>query len=366
MRNLPDTNRINFLILTWTKCNFEKMKIRLIYLPHLMKYFIRQTGLCLIILACILHSCKKREVPVLTTSAVTGITGTTAVCGGIVTTEGSDEITARGVCWSTSNTPTITDYKTNDGSGVEDFTSQLSDLDITTTYYVRAYATNKAGTGYGEVKSFTTLLADYDGNIYTTVTIGMQVWMVENLETTRYNDGNAIPLVQILTEWSSMTTPAYCWYQDNGSAYTAYGAVYNWYAVNSGKLCPTGWHVPSYSEWTVLTTYLTDKGYGFGGSGSDIAKSVAATTGWLSSSETGTVGNDQASNNKSGFTAVPGGMFIEGKYYVLGETGSWWSSTKVDDAAASWSKQLNYSNSGFEDLAAYYNYCGLSVRCLKD
>ena len=87
-------------------------------------------------------------------------------------------------------------------------------------------------------------ITDKDGNVYTSVTIGTQVWMVENLKTTKYNDGTPIPNVTDNTEWSNLTTPAYCWYDNDITKKNPYGALYNGYAVRTGKLCPTGWHVP--------------------------------------------------------------------------------------------------------------------------
>ncbi|MFZ4572381.1 MAG: fibrobacter succinogenes major paralogous domain-containing protein [Bacteroidales bacterium] len=98
---------------------------------------------------------------------------------------------------------------------------------------------------------------DVDGNLYHSVTIGTQVWMDENLKTTKYNDGSSIPLVTDSIAWINMTTPGYCWYHNNAAAYkNTYGALYNWYAVNTGKLAPTGWHVPTDAEWTILVAYL--------------------------------------------------------------------------------------------------------------
>ncbi len=311
-------------------------------------------------------SCKKQVVPAVTTSSVSDITGTSAVCGGTVTSQGSGDINEQGICWSTASTPTIADYKSVSDADSVVFSDKLSDLSIATTYYVRAYATNKAGTGYGEIRSFTTFLADHDGNIYTTVTIGLQTWIVENLKTTKFNDGTAIPPAPAVTDWNNMKTPAFCWYNNDSQTYKpVYGALYNWYSVNSGKLCPAGWHVPSYSEWTALNNYLAEKGFGYGGSGDDTGKSLAAASLWLTSSEPGSVGNDLSGNNKTGFAGMPGGMFIEGRFYVLGETGGWWSSTVISGSSAAWSKQLNYSGTNFTDIA-YFNHCSLSVRCLKD
>jgi len=191
-------------------------------------------------------------VPVLSTTASNNIAQTTATCGGNITSDAGATITARGVCWSTGQTPTIIDNKTTDGTGIGVFTSSITGLTANTTYYARAYATNSNGTGYGSVISFKTLtsgatgtVTDADGNIYNTVTIGTQTWMVENLKVTKYNDGTAIPLVTDNTAWSNLTTPGYCWYNNDAATNkNTYGGLYNFYTVNTGKLAPTGWHVP--------------------------------------------------------------------------------------------------------------------------
>lgn len=193
---------------------------------------------------------------------------------------------------------------------------------------------------------------DIDGNIYKTVTIGSQIWMAENLKTTKYNDGEAIPNVTDNTTWEALAAGAYCWYDNNEATYKAtYGALYNWYAVNTGKLCPTGWHVPSDSELTTLITYLGGESVA-GGKLKEVG-----TTHWHTPN-TGTT-------NSSGFTALPGyGRNGDGEFCDIGSYGHWWSSTEYStDDVWSLSMQCTNSNAGI-----YYGIksFGYSVRCVRD
>ena len=321
--------------------------------------------------------CVKGEaqfLPALSTTAASAITSTTATSGGNITSNGGTSVTARGVCWSTKTGPTISGSKTADGTGTGSFASSITGLTASTLYYVRAYATNSVGTAYGSEVSFTTggTITDVDGNVYNTVTIGTQVWMAENLKTTKYNDGAAITNITDNTAWAALTTPSYCWYSNDATTYKAtYGALYNWYTVdvaNNGNknVCPTGWHVPTDAEWTILTDYLTNNSYGYGGSGSSIGKSMAATSGWTTYATAGTIGNDQSSNNSSGFKALPGGYrsCVDGQFYSIGSSSFWWNSTEYFTSGAGLRNML-FSGSGvFINLDNKQN--GYSVRCILD
>jgi uncharacterized protein (TIGR02145 family) len=314
-------------------------------------------------LLAIINSCKDDKEPtepVLTTSEVLSITQSGAISGGNITDDGGSDITARGVCWSANENPTIASFKTNDGKGTGSFTSTLAGLTANTQYYVRAYATNKAGTGYGNQLNFVTAqsaniitfnptltygtLSDMDGNEYKTIEIGNQTWMAENLRTTKYNDGSSVPAVNDNSTWFNLTTDAYCWYDNDITKKEIYGALYNWYAVNRGNLCPAGWHVPTDQEWTVLSAYL-------GG------ESVAG--GKLKETGTAHWNPNTGATNESGFTALPGGMRGNGGvFFDLGYYGGyWWSATE------NWCRLIYCRSTDISSLTDM-NTTGFSVRCV--
>jgi uncharacterized protein (TIGR02145 family) len=210
---------------------------------------------------------------------------------------------------------------------------------------------------------------DADGNTYKTITIGNQIWMAENLRTTKYNDGTAIPNVTDNATWSTLTTPAYCWYNnDADSLGKIYGGLYNWYAVNSGNLCPTGFHVPTNEDWSLLIDNLIANGYNFDDTKIDdkVAKSMADTTSWNSSQGVGSAGNTDfpEKRNLSGFSGLAAGGQYDGLFKDIGIHCSWWSLTEFD-SNNSWYRNLYYGGSS---VGMFYmdKKSGLSVRCMKD
>lgn len=297
------------------------------------------------------------DIPTVTTNQISSITQTTATGGGNVTSDGNLTVTARGVCWSTSSSPTTANSKTTNGTGTGSFTSSITGLSSNTTYYVRAYATNGAGTAYGNQISITTTsnsggtVTDIDGNVYNTVTIGTQVWMAENLKTTKYNDGTSIPNVTDNTAWKNLATPGYCWYNNLATYKDTYGALYNWFAVNTGKLAPTGWHVATDAEWTTLTTFLGGESVAGG------KLKETGTTHWQINT---------GATNSSGFTALPGGIRYSGGLFVgVGYNGNWWSSTDYGAGDYAWIRYL-YNDSAYVMRGYFYKLDGYSVRCVRD
>lgn len=526
----------------------------------------------------LIYSCKKEEVPVLTTSAVSGIAGRTAISGGTITSEGSGTVISRGVCWSTGTTPTIGDSKTADGAGAGNYTSNITGLDGATVYYVRAYATNDAGTGYGMAMSFTTLgqtptpttsvatninatsatlngivnanylstivtfeygtttsygstatpsqspingnssssvsaditgltagtsyhfrlkasntlgttyspdmtfvtlgqpptatvadatnlsgtsatlngsvnanylssvisfeygtttsygntvtanpspfsgnlnisvsasisgllpsttyhfrtkatnslgtsysadmtfmtfnwilgsMTDIDGNIYGTIQIGTQVWMKENLKTTKYRNGDIIVTTTPSTsDITGENTPKYQWaYEGNESNVNTYGKLYTWFAATDTRnLCPTGWHLPSNNEWTTLQDYLIINGYNYDGTTSEnkIAKALASNSLWLPINYIGTPGNSDypIKRNISGFTALPSGVRNpSGLFGNLISYDSWWSSSEDPSFQSFANYQQIVFSEVYSRLGGHVKSFGRSVRCLKD
>lgn len=194
---------------------------------------------------------------------------------------------------------------------------------------------------------------------YKVVRIGDQIWMAENLKTSKYNNGVSIPLVTDATEWAGLSTPAYCWYNNDQTTYgDTYGALYNWYTVNTGNLCPAGWHLPTDEEWTILETFVENDGH----SGTE-GTALKSTSGWYNSGN----GTDDY-----GFSALPGGKrnslaerpSWNGMFIYIGNDGNWWSSTEYDSSRAYFRCLSDYNN--IVDCWRNIKSQGFSVRCVKD
>lgn len=301
---------------------------------------------------------KEKDIPKVITSAVTNVTETGAACGGTVTDDGNDDVYERGVCWSTWSTPYTFDSRTLDGTGKGSFISAITGLSANTTYYVRAYAINSMGTGYGEIISFNTsatsnpgTVTDIDGNTYNTIQIGSQIWMKENLKVTRYRNGDAIQYVSDANAWSLLTSGGYCYYDNLQSNYATYGALYNWAAINDSRnIAPAGWHVPTYSEWQTLINYL---------GGSSVAGGKMKETGvahW---------NTPNPASNSSNFTALGSGLRDQtGSYFGMYYTTYWWSVTD-GGSGYSWATVVN-NNDETALTVAYMQQLGFPVRCVKD
>jgi uncharacterized protein (TIGR02145 family) len=282
---------------------------------------------------------------IVTTASLSSITSISAQSGGSIVDDGGLTVTSCGVCWSTDPDPTTSSNHTSDTPGSGSFTSTLAGLSSGRTYYFRAYAINSSGTVYGNELNFLTPVTDIDGNIYKTVKIGTQVWMAENLKTTHYRNGIAIPNITDNTEWSNLDDlwkGAYCDY--NNTVSSVYGKLYNGFAVEDArKICPTDWHIPSVDEWTTLINYLG----GYNEASGRLKES--GTTHWKSPN-TGT--------NESGFTALPGGYrWYDGVFHSFTEMAVFWA-TGVHYGL------FNTSNTLMSEGASSTE--GNSVRCIRD
>ena len=192
-------------------------------------------------------------------------------------------------------------------------------------------------------------VTDVDGNVYHTVTIGTQVWMVENLKVTKYRDGTVIPNVTDSAAWSGLSSGAYCNYDNNAFISASCGRLYNWFAMKDNhSLCPSGWHVPLKDEWNKLDLFVGSAG----------GKLKATGTDYWHSPNTG-------ATNSTGFTALPGGIRdYTGHYCVLGYYGYWWT---ADDELSDYPYcEVMLHINEMAVLASLEKESGLSVRCIKD
>ena len=225
---------------------------------------------------------------------------------------------------------------------VDELLSRIEDLEVETGMKVR----------------------DASGNVYNIITLGSQVWMQENLRTTRYRNNVDIQYITDNDTWNTNTDAAYCQAMHNPDNEEIYGNLYNWEAVNTGILCPEGWHVPTAVEWQELFTWLEDNGFGYGGSGSDIAKSLSSEELWFDGFGTpGTVGNQTQLNNSSGFSARPA-SFMRGFTDNPGSETYFWGADETS-ATNAYKMSWTYSSTGV-NLGTSDKSRGFSVRCVKD
>lgn len=333
------------------------------------------TAMCLMVT---FLSCKKEpDLPSLYTLPVVEIKQTSAISGGILRNDGGAPVSAMGLCWSTNQNPTVADMFSQEESGIKEFKFSMTGLMPGTVYYVRVYATNSKGTGYGNEQDFETppgpppitfnpdltygSISDVDGNTYKTIQIGTQIWMAENLKTTKYNDNTPIPFA---TNWEQMTNlnGAYSWYENEPGYKAVYGALYSGCAVRSDKLCPVGWRIPEMTEYAALVNYL---------GGINIAdRQFTIAAGKLK--EAGTAhweSPNVVATNVSGFTAVPGGynVSLSVHFFDIGIFCFLWANS-IEGV-----NRLGYVEIHHTD---YFNFQdswddgslqdGFSVRCIKD
>jgi uncharacterized protein (TIGR02145 family) len=302
------------------------------------------------------------SIPSLSTKPVANITSNDANGGGIISANGGSPITERGLVWSTSHNPTINlPTKANIGPGAGSYNITITGLQPNTPYFVKAYATNGIGTAYGNEESFTTLeillncgiAKDADSNTYNTVIIGGACWTQKNLTTSHYRNGDSIPEVKDLNQWISLTTGAWCWYNNDPNNAAIHGKLYNWYALNDSRgLAPIGYHIPTDAEWATLVTNL-------GGSGAAGGK-MKVTTYWNLPNEGAT--------NTSGFSAIPSGYRANnGPFANIWNYANWWSRTDANPAPPIGAWNLTIVNNKANTYRGYSPKTGgASVRCVKD
>ena len=311
------------------------------------------------------------KLPTVKTKSVGSVSSNSAFANGEVVSNGGENLNEVGLCWATNNTPTTGDYKLTTTNKLGDFGGKLTNLELITKYYVRAYAKNSAGTAYGETLSLTTYdsVVDIDGNIYFGIKIGNQVWLTSNLKTTHFRNGEAVPNVTDNNAWSSLNGPGYCWFNNDISHKELLGALYNWWVgVDSRNIAPIGYHIPNRGEIETLgnalggldTTLITPEGeaYNYLYNG---GYALQGTTLWSPA-----YGN---ATNSSGFNALPSGFRFYGGGYFINEPNqcNWWLTNKYD-ADCGWNFYLPNNNSNhFMLTGKFYNKkTGKSLRCIKD
>lgn len=309
------------------------------------------------VLLILTDSCKKDKPvsPAATTESATLVTNTTATLNGSANANNTSTTLTFEYGLTTSYGQTSAAVQSPlSGTTSTSVSADITGLASGLIYHYRLNASSTVGTTYGDDSQFTTTITDIDANVYSFVTISTQVWMVENLKTTKYRNGDLIETTTPDTLNISAEGPSkYQWaYKSNVSNVATYGRLYTWYAVtDSRNVCPDGWHLPTDAEWTTLITYLGGD-MPAGGKLKEIAISHWQTP-------------NTGATNETGFTALPGGYRdISGPFHDIGNYGFWWSATEFT-ATAAWYRGMLYNGSN-----AYREHAlalsGFSVRCLRD
>ncbi len=265
---------------------------------------------------------------------------------------GKAQITEKGICWGINELPTTSDKKVSVTSNENIFETNITNLEINTTYYFRSYAINSVGTSYGNQLSYKTKdsVVDVEGNSYKIVKIGNQIWMAENLKTTKYNDGVSLMFTSSSYDWLMQTKGAYCWTHDDPSYKNIYGAYYNFNAVKTGKLAPKGWRVPTQADWVQLQNHL-------GGPATSGGKLKSTGNRW----EFPNLG----ASNESGFNALPASYRskVNGTNPFVGQYSLFWSSTPGTNGAGRFMLYYYDATSNFDFDSETF---GFNVRCIKE
>jgi uncharacterized protein (TIGR02145 family) len=319
--------------------------------------------------------------PTVVTYAVFNYTSRSGFSGGDITDRGGGEVLASGICWSEGRFPDLNDLHTDEGGGASSFESYMGGLEPYTVYHVRAYATNSAGTGYGQEVGFQTywdnaILMDGDGNEYPTVQIGEQVWSAMNLRSVHYADGSPVMLVTGDTAWAALEVDAraYCFYDPDATGIETYGALYTWAAAVNGTgsgntgagnvqgVCPDGWHLPDDDEWKELEmelgmSALVAEKYDWRGYSEGGMLKLPGTEFWNEPNEMAT--------NESGFNAAGSGRREDnGSLSDIGNYTGFWSSTDSGDNGALL-RGLHTQRGEIRRLSVSKKE-GYPVRCVKD
>jgi len=325
--------------------------------------------------------CLINTLPQVNTTSNTNVTPSTALVTGEVNSDGGDQNTTRGFCYSTTSNPTISNDTTMNGTGAGVYSVTLHNLTPLTTYYVRAYATNSVGTSYGNELNFLTLLpsaqpcpgtptvTDIDGNAYNTVQIGNQCWTQSNLKVSRFRNGDSILTGFSNNDWYNLFyTPAYSIYNNDAQNNLIFGKLYNHVSVrDSREICPTGWHVPTDTEWNVLVKFLDSDAdtscnncvqSPFAGGALKSTSIFPIQSGWMSP--------NTGATNSSGFFGTPGGMRDghTGTFNDLGNVAFWWTSSTSH--AGHPARVVLHNGANVNKGGNFHGLYGFSVRCLKD